>query len=225
MEESDDETMDEDCFLTSPVIFSIFGGLLNRHEKVKKGRKMFSYRLNPIIRRYLKETIVDKSEKCCKNNPYKIQMEWNCEENYSAYQAEEVLFMKLLRNEMTDENTSIYPYLCKEKFASQKTKSCLLCNGIMAMATDYDCFHCRPDMLMFMEIMHNPSNWIPLGWSQYISHAIPDNPTILTGLRFNISSSKCDPSLVPYDIRNHLALSMTHCPNQHHVPYLEMLCI
>ena len=120
-------------------------------------------------------------------------------------------------------NNSLYPYLCQE-FATPEKKVCLLCRKNLPSCIDYDCPHCRPDMLMFLEIMHNPSNWIPLGWRQYLSHRIPVTPH-MTGIRYNMCTLRCQPAEVPYDIRHHLSLCMSHCSNQKHVPYLELLCI
>ena len=89
---------------------------------------------------------------------------------------------------------------------------------------DYDCMNCQADMLMFLEIMHCASNWILLGWSQFLLHRIPPNPTF-SGLCYNVSTMDSIPSDVPHNIRTHLAISMSHCSNQNHVPTLEMLCI
>ena len=72
--------------------------------------------------------------------------------------------------------------------------------------------------------MHHTSNWIPLGWRQFISHRIPLNPSF-SGLCYKISIVHSSPSDVPYNIRTYLALSMSCCSNQNHIPTLEMLCI
>ena len=125
---------------------------------------------------------------------------------------------------MPDENGALFSYLCQQIGLTNKEKVYLLCNQRKGEYMDYDCMNCRADMLMFLEIMHHASNWIPLGWSQFISHRIPLNPTF-SGLRYNIFTVDSIPSDVPHNIRTHLALSMSHCSNQNHVPTLEMLCI
>ena len=62
------------------------------------------------------------------------------------------------------------------------------------------------------------------GWRQFISHRIPPNPSF-SGLHYNVSTVYSSPSDVPYNIRTHLDLSMSHSSNQNHIPTLEMLCI
>ena len=167
---------------------------------------------------------MEKNETCCKDNLYKIKMSFSCEDEYQLNEQEQMEFIQLLKNTMPDENGTIYPYLCRQKFLVQKEKVCLLCTQRKAEYMDYDCLNCRADMLMFLEIMHHASNWIPLRWRQYISHRIPPNPSF-SGLCYNVSTVYRSLSDVPYNIRTHLALSMSHCSNQNHIPTLEMLCI
>ena len=191
---------------------------------VKSHCRGYIFRFHPIVLHYLKETIWKRNETCCRDNPYKIKMSFSYEGEYQPNEQEQMEFIQLLKNTMPDENGALYPYLCKRNFLAEKEKVCVLCNERKGEYTDYDCMNCRADMLMFLEIMHHASNWIPLGWRQSISHRIPPNPSF-SGLRYNVSTVYSSPSDVPYNIRTHLALSMSRCSNQNHIPTLKMLCI
>ena len=65
---------------------------------------------------------------------------------------------------------------------------------------------------------------VKLNIENCMSHRIPVTP-YLTDIRMNVSTVNRRDDNVPFDIRNHLVLSLTHCSNQQHVANLEILCI
>ena len=224
LEDSDEETADEDGYLTSPILYSLLRGIHYRPATIKSHCRGYIFRFHPIVVHYLKETIWETNETCCKDNPCEIKMSFSYEVKYQPNEQKQMEFIQLLKNTMPDENGALYLYLYKQKFLAEKQNVCLLCNQGKGEFMDYDCMNCRTDMLMFLKIMHHTSNWIPLGWRQFISHRIPPNPTF-SSLCYNVSTVYSSPSDVPQNIRTHLTLSMSHCSNQNHTPTFEMLCI
>ena len=149
-------------------------------------------------------------------------MEFTCEEDYSSKLKTQLAFMDLLRNKRINSSHFLFPYISQEFNSYTKSKICLLCNRLIE-AMDLECTVCQADMLVFLEILHDSANWIPMGWQQYMSHSIPTTPD-LTRVHFNINTNT-RPSEILFDIRNHLALCFANCANQKHIASLEILCI
>ena len=194
----DVETAIQDDYLTSQVLYSILRGIHNGQSTVKANHRGYIFMFHPIVIHYLKEIIWKRNETCCKDNTYKIKMNFSYKDEYQGNEQEEVEFIQLLKNRMPDENGTLLPYLCQQIGLTDKEKVCLLCTQRKGEYMDYDCMNCRADMLMFLQIMHCTSNWIPLGWNQFISHRIPPNPTF-SGLHYNMSTVDSILSDVPHN--------------------------
>ena len=221
----DIHSSDDDVSLcTSPVFFSILGSV-SEHVKVRTSNQHQAYHfyLHPILLNYIEENILKKNQTCCKDNPYKSKMEFICEGNYTLNSKEELQYLDSVRLRMRNLSHSLFPYMSKEFNTTREHKTCLLCDRTYNIL-DFECPHCCIDMLVFLEIMHDSTNWMAMGWQQYMSHRIPATP-YLTDVRMNVSTVNRQDDNVPFDIRNHLVLSLTHCSNQQHVASLEILCI
>ena len=218
---SDDDDM---TLYTGPVFFSILGGV-SECVKVRTSNQCpaYHFHLHSILLNYIEENILKKNQTCCKDNPYKFKMEFTCEGNYSLNSKEELQYLDSVRLKMRNPSHSLFPYLSKEFNTTREHKTCLLC-GKTYNILDFEFPHCCIDMLVFLEIMHDSANWMTMGWQQYMLHRIPTTP-YLTDVRMNVSTVNRRDANVPFDIRNHLALSLTHCSNQKHVASLEILCI
>ena len=138
----DVETAIQDDYLTSPVLYSILGGIHNRQSTVKANHRGYIFKFHPIIIHYLKEIIWKRNETCCKDNPYKIKMNFSYEDEYQRNEQEEVELIQLLKNRMADENGTLFPYLCQQINLTDKKKVCLLCNQRKGEYMDYDCMNC-----------------------------------------------------------------------------------
>ena len=79
------ETAIQDDYLTSPVLYSILRGIHNRQSTVKANCRGYIFKFHPIVIHYLKEIIWKRNETCCKDNPYKIKMNFS----YDEYQGNE----------------------------------------------------------------------------------------------------------------------------------------
>ena len=53
---------------------------------------------------------------------------------------------------------------------------CLMCSHDILGQYYFECLTSHDDMLIFLEIMHEPDLWIPIGWGQFISSHIPVAP-------------------------------------------------
>ena len=90
----------QDDYLTSPVLYSILGGIHNRESTVKANRRGYIFKFHLIIIHYLKEIIWKRNEICCKDNPYKIKMNFSYEDEYQGNEQKEVELIQLLKNRM-----------------------------------------------------------------------------------------------------------------------------
>ena len=138
----DVETAIQDDYLTSPVLFSILRGIHNRQLTVRANCRGCIFKFHPIVIHYLKEIIRKRNETCCKDNPYKIKMNFSYKDEYQGNEQEEVEFIQLLKNRMPDENGALFPYLCQQIGLTDKEKVCLLCNQRKGEYMDYDCMNC-----------------------------------------------------------------------------------
>ena len=157
------EDDDDITFVTSPVIFSILGGVMECEQVETSGDRAYWFHFHPVLLNYIREYILKKSETCCKNNPYQIKMKFTCDADYKSNLEEELLFLNELRNKMKHSSHSLFPYISQQFNSTREQVTCLLCGRNFSFM-DIDCCNCRVDMCVFLEIMHDSSNWIPMGW-------------------------------------------------------------
>ena len=93
----DVETAIQDDYLTSPVLYSILDGIHKGTWQRVHFQVSFDHHPLPDTNN------LEKKEICCKDNPYKIKMNFSYEDEYQGNEQEEVELIQLLKNRMADE--------------------------------------------------------------------------------------------------------------------------
>ena len=145
----------------------------------------FVFTFPPITLSYMENFILYPRD-CCHFNQYEMDVvfsgpdimfgrpnrRWNPEQTYISQEEKEISeYLKDVKKENTAEEP-LYPYLLERMAFFNEMEKCLLCCSEIPKQYYYECLTCHDDILIFLEIMHYPKFWIPLGWGEFASHPI-----------------------------------------------------
>lgn len=223
---------------THPVLFS--GNEMGRGVGITQGRTNHYeeeiFKIPAITKTYIDKYI--HHHECCSENPYQMLMDFRFEKRYHsdgnsspAVINEMSSYLEQVKEKTVAREEPLYPHILFEaaKFNEQKP-ICLLCSHNIPRTYFFECLTCHDDMLIFFEILHNPRQWIPLGWGQFISKPIAATPSFQADVeppqqRFSIDYAVEEDDDATTSICHFLAKSLQHCRNTRHVSTLQLLCL
>ena len=226
---------DEEDYLTlaaatSLCILCMLSTYRKRVVRFGEGVWGYGYRMHSHMPLYFTDRILKKNETCCLNNPYKIKIAFDSKHKPTTCSPEDIQnWLDMMQKNLPHPDYPLHPFMSKEINESMRTNCCPLCNSELNYALNGECEGCCLDILTFLEIMHSPSLWMPVGWGQHISHPIPSlfcaRTSSIEEYRFSVDVRGITRQRHLTDIRTFLAASMGYCNNQLRVAPLEMICI
>ena len=130
------------------------------------------WRMASVLKQYI-EDILLCDQKCCKNNPYKLNIFIEFVEDYDISRKQyriENLYLMEKEEESRVKRIPILNLIMRDLQEKMKRRVCPLCSiEINFLRAHHMCPRCDTHLLIFLMMMHNSSYWCTIGGEQYIS--------------------------------------------------------
>ena len=189
-------------------------------------------RMAPVLKQYI-EDILLCDHKCCKNNPYKLNIVIEFVEDYDISRKQyriENLYLMEKQEESLVKRIPILNLITRDLQEKIKRRVCPLCSiKINFLMADQTCPRCDTHLLIFLTMIHDSLYWCAIGGEQYISQHFT---TFTYSMEVKVMKEWMQHIMVDIDSavisrrtpETFTALMFRRCREQNYVPDLIVQC-